>query len=60
MSRAAIAVGREPVVGERDQHGLEHPHLAGRRAAAGDEPERELAEADLAHQVGGEVLAEQA
>ena len=49
----------EAVVGQRDEHRLEHPHLAGRRAAPGDQPEGQLAEADLAHEVGGQVLAEQ-
>ena len=49
----------EAVVGERDQHRLEHAYLAGRRPAPGEQPERELAEADLAHQVAGEVVAEQ-
>ena len=51
--------GREAVVGQRDQHGLEDPGLRRRRPAQRDQPERQLAEADLAHQVGGEVLAEQ-
>ncbi len=50
--------GGEAVVGQRDQHGLEHPDLAGRRAPLGHQPQRQLPEADLAHQLGGEVLAE--
>ena len=49
----------EAVVGQRDEHRLEDPGLAGRRAPLRDQPEGQLAEADLAHQVGGEVLAEQ-
>ena len=49
----------EPVVGQRHQHGLEHPGLRRRRPAQRDQPEGELSEADLAHQVGRQVLAEQ-
>ena len=41
---------REAVVGERDEHRLEHRQLPRRRAALGDEPERQLAERDLADQ----------
>ena len=49
----------EAVVGQRDQHGLEHPDLARRWALLCHQPQRQLPETDLAHQVGGEVLAEQ-
>jgi hypothetical protein len=50
---------REPVVGQRDQHRLEHPRLARAGPPPGHQPERQLTEADLAHQVGGQVLPEQ-
>ena len=49
----------QAVVGERHQHRFEDLQLAGRRTAARDEPERQLAEADLPHQLPGEVVAEQ-
>jgi hypothetical protein len=49
----------EAVVGEGHEHGLEQGELARRRAPLGDEPVRQLAEADLAEQVGGQVLAQQ-
>ena len=49
----------EAVVGQRGEHGLEDPDLARSGTALGREPERELAEADVAHHVAGEVLAEQ-
>ena len=49
----------EPVVGQRHQHGLEHPGLGRGGPPQRDQPEGELAEADLAHQVRGQVLAEQ-
>jgi hypothetical protein len=51
--------GREPVVGQRDEHGVEHGELAGRRPPLGDEPERQLAEPDLPDQLAGQVVAEQ-
>ncbi|GAA3156577.1 hypothetical protein GCM10020001_095660 [Nonomuraea salmonea] len=50
---------REPVVGQRGQHRLEDAYLAGRRAALGGQPERQLAEAHLAHDVAGQILSEQ-
>ena len=49
----------EAVVGQRNQHRLEHPHLARRGAAQGHQPQGQLAEPDLAHQIPGQVLAEQ-
>ena len=42
----------EAVVGQRDEHRLEHPDLRRRRPSLGHQPEGQLAEADLAHQVG--------
>ena len=50
---------REAVVGQRDQDGLEDADLLRRRTTHRHQPEGQLAEADLAHQVGGQVLAEQ-
>ena len=50
----------EAVVGQRDQHRLEHPRLAGVGRRSVDQPERQLAEPDLAHQVAGETLPQQA
>jgi hypothetical protein len=50
----------EAVVGQRDQHRLEDADLRLGRPALGHHPERQLAEPDLAHQVVGQVLAEQA
>ena len=47
---------REAVVGEGHEDGLEDARLARGRPAHRDEPERELPEADLAHEVLGEVL----
>ena len=49
----------EPVVGQRREHRLEHPHLAGLGPALRGQPERQLAEPDLAHHVAGQVVAEQ-
>ena len=49
----------EAVVGQRDQHRLEDADLLRRGPAHRHQPERQLAEADLAHQVGRQVLAEQ-
>ena len=49
----------EAVVGQGDQHRLEDPGLRRRRPAHRHQPERQLTEPDLAHQVGGQVLAEQ-
>ena len=51
---------REAVVGERDEHRLEDAHLGLGRAALSHHPQRQLAETDLAHEVLGEVLAEEA
>src|SRR3954451_12731152 len=50
---------REAVVREGDQHRFEHPQLARRRSPHRDQPEGELAEADLTHQLAGEVVAQQ-
>jgi hypothetical protein len=47
------------VVGQRGQHRFEHPYLPARRPLLGGEPERQLAEPDLAHDVLREVLAQQ-
>ena len=49
----------QPVVGEGDEHGLEHRQLLAGRPPLGDEPVRQLAEAQPADQLGGEVVAEQ-
>jgi hypothetical protein len=49
----------EAVVGQRDEHRLEDADLLPRRTSQRDQPERELAEADVAHQVLGEVLPEE-
>jgi len=46
------------VVGQRDEDGLEHPDLGRGRPPLGDQPQGQLTEADLAHQVRGQVLAE--
>jgi hypothetical protein len=50
---------REAMVGERDEHRLEDAHLRRGGAALGHHPQRQLTEADLAHQVLGQVLAEE-
>jgi len=44
---------RKAVVRERDEHRLEDPHLRRGGAALGHHPQRQLTEADLAHQVLG-------
>jgi hypothetical protein len=49
----------EPVIGQCNQHRFEHHQLLGRRAALGDQPVGKLAEADLAKQFGGQVVAQQ-
>jgi hypothetical protein len=54
-----MAVGGEPVVGQGDQDSLEDAQLAGGGPPLRDQPEGELPEADLAHQVVCQVLAEQ-
>jgi hypothetical protein len=51
---------REPVVGQPGEHRLEQPGLAGCGSPSCRQPERELAEPDGAHDVVGQVLAEQA
>src|SRR4051812_26131266 len=47
------------MVGEGDEHGLEDPQFARTRTALSNQPEGELTEADLTHQLAGEVVAEQ-
>jgi hypothetical protein len=47
------------VVGQRYQHRLEHPDLRGGRPLLGYQPQCQLAKTDLAHEVGGEIPAEQ-
>jgi hypothetical protein len=49
----------EPVIGQRDQYRLEDPDLRPGRPALGHQPEGKLAESDLTHQVGRQVVAEQ-
>ncbi len=49
----------EAVVGQRDQHRLEDADLRLGRAPLRHHPQRQLAEPDLAHQVLGQVLAEE-
>ena len=51
---------REAVVGQRDEHRLEHSHLPRAGTALGDEPERQFTEADLPDQLAGQVVTEQA
>ncbi len=51
--------GGEAVVGEGGEHGLEDAGLAGGRPPLGGQPEGEFAEADLAHDLAGQVVAEQ-
>ena len=48
---------REPVVGERDEHRVEHPRLARLGHAPRDEQERQLGERHLAHQLARDVAA---
>src|SRR5665213_2140297 len=50
---------REPMIGESDEHCLEQFRLPCGRFLCQQQPERELSEADLAHEVLGEVLSEQ-
>jgi hypothetical protein len=50
---------RETVVGQRDEYRLEDAHLGLGRTALRHHPQHQLAEADRAHQVVGEVLAEE-
>ena len=47
----------EAVVGERDEHGVEHPALAGRGLASGDEEVGEISEAHRAHELAGQIAA---
>ena len=49
----------EAVVGQGDQHGLEHRQLLRRRRPLGHQPEGQVAEGDLSDQVVREVLTEQ-
>ena len=54
-------IGGETVIARRDEHRLEEPRTSDwGRAALSDHPQRQLAETDLAHEVLGEVLAEEA
>ena len=54
-----MAVGVKPWSASATSTASKTRDLAGRRPAHRDQPERQLAEPDLAHQVGGEVLAQQ-
>jgi hypothetical protein len=47
------------MISKGDQHGLEDPDLRRGRPAEGDQPERQFAETHLAHQVLGQIQAEQ-
>ncbi len=47
----------EPVLHDRDQHGIENGHLGRRGRLAGELQEHQLREAHLPHQVGNEVFA---
>lgn len=51
--------GGEAVVGEGGEHGLEDAGLAGGRPPLGGQPEGQFAESDLAHDLAGQVVAEQ-
>jgi hypothetical protein len=47
------------VVSQRHQHRFEQADLGLARAALGHQPQRQLTEPDLAHQVRGQILPEQ-
>src|SRR6185437_16441175 len=51
--------GGEAVVGQRDEHRLEDAHLLRRGALLRRQPERQLAEANLANQLSRQVVPEQ-
>ena len=51
--------GREAMVGQGGEHRFEDPHFSGLGSALRGQPEGELAEADAAHDVAGEVLPQQ-
>jgi hypothetical protein len=47
------------VIGQRDEDRFEESGLGRSRSTQRNEPEGQLAEPDLAHQIGREVLTEQ-
>ncbi len=51
--------GRESVISQRDEHRLEDPDLGRSRPLLGHQPQGKLAEADLPHQVRGEIVTEE-